>query len=210
MEKRKQFNHVIIGSNGSGKTYLAMKIAAAYAKSYPNKRILFILSDDGEKKLANIKEITKDQLLSFTGIKKIIIDNQKDFEFIANTFKSYFDESKGVRVQREFNGLMVCDDLGGVMNRRPEEILRFFKKRRQPNIDFLFIFHGLRADVPPSFYTYVNHIILFRTSDNHEQTKKELPIHIRDEFERVYQYVQKKTLTHPHFCQEIVVNPLTI
>lgn len=206
---RKQFLILIIGGNGSGKTYLAIQIAIQYLKSYPNKRVLFILSDDGEKKLWEIEEIGLNELNTFQGVKKIIIDSAKDFEFIADNYKSYRDE-QGNRVQREFNGLMVCDDLGGAMNRRPTEIINFFKKRRQPNIDFLFIFHGLRTDVPPAFYSYINKIILFQTSDNHEDTMRHLPIDKRKYFEDKYLEVQQLAKTNPHAKVEIIINPLNI
>lgn len=210
MSTRKQFLHLIIGANGTGKTYSVIKIAIAYLTANPFKRVLFILMDDGDSKLWNIEEIEMDELETFEGVKKIIINGQKDFEHIAATYKSYKDELTGERIQKEFNGLMICDDCGSVMSRRPEDILAFFRKRRQPNIDFLFIFHGLRCEVPPSFYSFVNHIILFQTSDNHEETMKHLRSDKREHFQNEYNIVQREALKNPHYCREIVINPLTI
>lgn len=206
---RKQFNDVWIGANGSGKTFLEKKVAFEYASENILKRVLFVLPDDGEESLWSLSEIEKEELIYFEGIKKLILEDENDFEYITDTFKPFIDET-GEKRYRRFNGLMVCDDLGVMINRRPQEILKLFKRRRQPNIDFLWSFHGLKTDVPPSFYTYVNHIVLFRTSDAHEYTMQQLPEAKRSEFLEVYQRVQKITETEPHYCEEIILNPLTI
>lgn len=210
IDKRKQFLDLLIGGNGSGKTTLAIEIAIDYLTQNPFKRVLFVLTDDGESKFWKIEEIGLQELDTFQGVKKIIIDDPKDFEFIANNYRSYRDEQTGVRVQKEYNGLIICDDCGGLMSRRPNEILNWFKKRRQPNIDFLFLFHGLRTDVPPAFYSYINRIILFQTSDNHEETMKHLRSDKREYFEQKYLEVQRLAKDNPHAKVEIIINPLSI
>lgn len=210
MAGRRQLLTLIIAANGYGKTYLQVDLAIQYIEACPEKRVLFVLADDGEDKTAGLTEIGRSELLTFTGVKKYIIEDASDFEYLADLFKSYRDDKTGLRVQRKFNGMMCCDDLGGAMNRRPKEILNFFKKRRQPNIDFLFAFHGLKTDVPPSFYTYVTSIILGRTSDNHNYTKDLLAEDKQDEFEQAYRRVQKETLTNPYYKEEIIINPITI
>ena len=206
---RKQFNNVYIGSNGTGKTTLLIKIAIAYLEANPSKRILIILKDDDEEKFWDIEEIEKEEVLNFEGVKKLIIESHKDFEYITAQFKSRKDKY-GNRLINKFNGLFICDDLGAAMNRRPDDILNMFKRRRQINIDFIWAFHGLRTDVPPAFYTYVNTLCLFRTSDNHTHTMAELPADKAPIFEAVYNRVQEKTETEPHYCEEIIINPLTI
>jgi hypothetical protein len=206
---RKQFNHVFIGSNGTGKTTLMIQIAIDYLTNNPNKRILIIVKDDDEEKFWNIKEISKEEILSFKGVKKLLIENHKDFDYITDKFKSVKDKA-GNRFVNKFNGLMICDDLGAAMNRRPDDILNMFKRRRQINADFIWAFHGLRTDVPPSFYTYVNSIFLFRTSDNHDYTMEQLPHAKQEIFETIYNSVQETTETEPHHCEEIIINPLTI
>lgn len=207
--KRKQFNDVWIGANGSGKTHQMLQAAFLYATSNEFKRVLFVLPDDGEESLWTLSEIEKEELIYFEGVKKIILDDEDDFEYITDTFKPFID-TDGEKKFRRFNGLMLCDDLGTMLNRRPNEILKLFKRRRQPNIDFIWSFHGLRTDVPPSFYTYVNRLILFRTSDSHEYTMNQLPESKRDEFLDVYRRVQKITETDPHYCEELIINPLSI
>lgn len=207
--KRKQFNDVWIGANGSGKTHKMKELALLYSASNNLKRCLFVLPDDGEESLWKLSEIEKEELVSFEGIKKLILDDENDFEFITDTFKPFINQN-GEKEYRRFNGLMLCDDLGTMINRRPKHILRLFKRRRQPNIDFIWSFHGLKTDVPPSFYTYVNRIVLFRTSDAHEYTMQQLPEHKRNEFLEIYKRVQHITETEPHYCEELILNPLSI
>lgn len=206
--KRKQFFIIIIGGNGCGKTTLMLKIAQMYFKANPKKRGLIGVADDGEKKLRGFKYITKQQLRVFTGIKKIMIEEEQDFLDIANTYKPVYNEKTGQFDCNQFDGLMIFDDLGGVMSRRPEPLLKFLKKRRQPNVDILMVFHGLRADTPPSLYSYANKIILFKTSDDPEGATKNLAPTVKEKFMKAYDRVQSHP--DPHYYEEIEINTLSI
>jgi hypothetical protein len=196
---RKQFNDVWIGSNGTGKTSLMIEACIYYMQYNPRKRWLWVLPDDAEEKLYEVEEIEVQDLETFTGIKKIFIDNEKLFDKFVEVFS---------RKDFKFHGCLACDDLGVIMRRRPEAILRLFRRRRQPNIEFIWSFHGLRTEVPPSFYTYVNSIILFRTSDNHRSTMDLLPDAKQEVFEEAYTRIQRITEINPHYHEEIVINPL--
>lgn len=207
---RKQFNDVWIGANGSGKTTKLMRLAFLYAMANELKRVCFLLLDDNEEALWELSEIEREELLYFQGIKKMILESEEDFVYITDLFKPVINDITGLKEFRRFNGLFICDDLGSMLKRRPTEIIALFKRRRQPNIDFAWSFHGLRTDVPPAFYTYVNRIVLFRTSDSHEYTMEQLPENKRDEFLDVYRRVQRITETDPHYCEEIILNPLNI
>jgi hypothetical protein len=192
---RKQFNHIIIGGNGSGKTTFFIKIAIKYFELNPKKRILFLMPDDSEKKLEKIKEINFEQITKFSGISKMIVDNDKIFSKILDIFGS----------GTPFNGLIVCEDPGVYLGRRPENVLKLFKRRRQTNIDFLWSFHGFNTEMPRSFFTYVNSVFLFETSDNHEWTKKLLPIDKQDEFEEKYKKIQEISKTKKYQCLELII-----
>lgn len=196
---RSQFNHVFIGSNGTGKTTVEIQVAIDYLQNNPTKRVLFVIPDDGEEKLEDVPEITIKELRDFEGVAKFIPDSEKDFDKFLELFsdKTY-----------QFNGLFIGDDLGVILSRRPQQVLRLFKRRRQANIDFIWSFHGLRCEVPPQFYTYVNNIYLFGTSDNHEDTLKELPHGKRDAFEEMYFRVQDKAVGQFNYYEELIINPI--
>lgn len=198
-KNRSQFNHILFASNGQGKTTFEIEIAINYLKNDLRKRVLFLLPDDGEEKLYQVKEIEINELQSFKGVAKLFVDSQKIFDTFLDI---YSDENN------KFNGLCICDDLGGVIGKRPEALYRLFRRRRQCNIDFLWSFHGLHCDAPKGFYTYLNNIYLFRTSDNHEQTQKNLPIQKQAEFFDAYFRVQEKSEEQFNYKEEIIINPL--
>jgi len=149
---RKQFNDIVIGGNGSGKTTFEIKVCLEYIKHSPDKRVLFIIPDDSEEKLDIVPEITVDELKDFKGIVKLIAENDKIFSQILD----FFSDKK-----QRFNGLVIADDCGVFIKRRPENVLRLFKRRRQLNNDFLWSFHGFNTEMPRSFFTYVNMIYIF-------------------------------------------------
>jgi hypothetical protein len=206
---RKQFCHLLVGGNGSGKTYTAIEIAIEYMRNNPKKRVLFILCDDNDKKLRNVPRIGFKNLRTFKGVAKIIIDTEKDFDKIREAYRADFSED-GTESCFPLNGLIVCDDLGSAMPRRPEKVAMFIKKRRQINADFLWLFHGWRNDVPPLFFTYINHIIIFQTSDTYDEFVKKIRKDKVQEFIQLYDYVQKEAKKDPHVRAELVVNPLEI
>jgi len=206
--KRKQIFAVAVGGNGCGKTTWMLKFAAAYFKSYPHKRGLFGVADDGEKKLRPFKIVTKNQLKTFTGVKRFFIENEDDFETLANAYKPVLNEKTGQFECNNFDGLLMLDDIGVVMSRRPEPFLNLLRKRRQPNMDILIVFHGFRKDVPPSLFTFANVIVIFKTSDDPEPTIKNMSPKLKERFMAAYNRVQDHP--DPHYHEEVIINTLDI
>lgn len=206
LKYRKQFNRVLIGGNGSGKTTLEIEIMIDYAKKNKWKRQLLLVPDDGEDKFDDVEEIeaTAQALRTFTGIKKIIVEDVKIFDLILQV---YTDKSQPG--YSKFNGLLICDDMGVMLSRRPEQVIKLFKRRRQANIDFLWAFHGLSTDVPKSFWGYVSSLILLQTSDNHEDTMKKLALDKQAEFLDIYKRVQVEAKRVPWYCEELILRELT-
>lgn len=193
---RKQFFIVVFGGQGCGKTTLLIQFIKAYILSCSWKRVLVCVPDFAEEKFDRLKSIKVEQLCTsiFKGIKKILvkkIDKQKN-SFFAK-LKEFFlpnDEDEGKPAPPKFNGLLVLDDARGIFNRRDESFLDFASRRRQANCDIICVFHGLRNEVPPSFYAYVTKLVIFETADSPDETMKLLPPNKQQEFLEIYNRVQ--------------------
>lgn len=178
---RKQFNDIVFGGNGSGKTTFEIKVVLKYLENNPRKRVLFIIPDDSEEKLDVVPEITLDDLKTFKGVAKLVAENDKIFSQLLEFFSDK---------NNKFNGLVVADDCGVFLKRRPENVLKLFKRRRQLNIDFLWSFHGFNTEIPRAFFAYVNRLYIFETSDSTKWTRELLPIDKQAEFDFKYNEVQ--------------------
>lgn len=199
VESRQQEMALFFGTNGTGKTTLMMGAAANYlqANAAKEKRVLFCVPDDSERKFDNIEEITSEpeSLYEFDGAKKILCEDRKVF---TDIYKAYTAKGKP-----SFNGLMIFDDIGVILNRRPEEALIMLKRRRQMNADMFFNFHGLHTDMPRSFFTYATRIVLLKTGDDYEDTMKKLPPIKRIEFEEMYKRVERSSIENPYYFEEL-------
>lgn len=196
---RQQRNIVLFGTNGTGKTTVMLNTAIEYLqRNYKSgKRVLCCLPDDGERKYDSIKEITLEEhsLNNFTGIKKVFIEDKSDFEMIYKTYTA--------KTSLGFNGLCVFDDLGVLLNRRPEEVLKMLRRRRQMNMDMLWNFHGLTTDMPRSFWGFLTDIVLFKTGDEHTDTMEKLPFDNRKDFEQMYFRVEKEAKINPYYYERL-------
>lgn len=194
---RQQDMVLIFGTNGTGKTTQMLEGAIDYLESNYKygKRVLCCIPDDGERKYDVISEITSEphQLENFSGIKKIIIEDKGTFDVMLRTYTA--------KTSIGFNGLCIFDDMGVVLSRRPEEVLRLLRRRRQMNMDMLWNFHGLTTDMPRSFLGFATKIVLFRTGDSHYDTMEKLPFDKRKQFEEMYFRVEEKCKTNKYYFE---------
>jgi hypothetical protein len=198
---RKQFNIVMFGGNGCGKTTKLLEVIDAYLDANEWKRVLIITPDDSEEKLEFIEEIQVEDLRTFKGLKKLIVSNAKIFTTLKDVYLPHAKSDKANSIK--FNGLLVVDDAGVILDRRNEEVLDFFRRRRQANVDILTIFHGLRNEVPPSFFAYVTDLIIFQTADNHKKTLDLLPMDKQESFMTAYTRVQSCAKQNPYYCEQL-------
>ena len=196
---RQQRCVVFFGTNGTGKTTQMLTMGLEYMKYNARfgKRMLCCLPDDAETKYDVVQEIPleRQSLQSFKGIAKVFIENKNDFQFI---YKTYTEKN-----QPTFNGLIIFDDIGVVLSRRPEEVLNMLRRRRQMNMDMFWNFHGLTTDMPRSFFSFITDIVLFKTGDDHEDTRDKLPADKRELFEEVYFRVEEKSKENPFYFERI-------
>lgn len=198
MNIRQQKMVVLFGTNGTGKTTYMLRLALNYLKINARfgKRVLCLIPDDGEKKYDVIKELTLEEgvLNSFEGIGKLYAEDKSIFSELYRIFTAR--NSQGLK------GLCVFDDLGVMLNRRPEEALKMLRRRRQMNMDMIWNFHGLTTDMPRSFLGYATDMVLFKTTDDPSDLIYKLPPEKRDEFLKVYNRVQAETKNNPFYFEE--------
>lgn len=205
--KRQQFNTVLFGTNGTGKTTFMLEIAIEYIKNNPGKNVLFVLPDDSERKYDSIPLINSRDLYNISGIYKIYADEYKE-ETGKTVYESIYNYFVKTGAKRKFNGLLVNDDCGVLWNRRPEDVLKLFRRRRQANMDVLSNFHGLTTDMPPKFLGFITSLILFKTGDSHIDTMNKLPALKQKEFEEMYFRVETETEKNPFYKEELIIRKI--
>lgn len=188
----KQFNTLLFGTNGTGKTTVMLDLFYEYMLAKESlgvvKNGLFLMPDDAESKYDDIPEINVNDLGGNFGIAKIICDvNATSSDKKAKSIYTEIYERYACK-KRKFDGLIVNDDMAMLMNRRPNDIITMCSRRRQMNLDLLWNFHGLTTDCPKAFWRYVTSIILFKTADDYTDTYEK--ISKPAEFEKLYFEVQ--------------------
>lgn len=196
---RKQINELFFGTNGTGKTTNMISLAVSYAELNPKKNVLFLMPDDSEKKYDEVPIISEKELLTDFGIAKIICGMPESKSQKSIYTKIYEMHNKA---DVKFNGLLVNDDMGSLLNRRPNDVLTLLSRRRQLNIDMFWNFHGLTTDVPKSFWRYVTGITLHKTTDDYKDTLEKIG-NKKDEFLSAYNEVQEVSKQNPYFNKHI-------
>lgn len=140
---------IICGAQRTGKTTFSKKLADEYPK-----KVLVVCPDDMEPAWSKYKPIERAQLLEFTSGKRRIIYDPRDKEFLSFIIDNYK------------NGMLIWDDAKAYFNtnQRIFELEAMLLRRRQFNLDIMFMYHGF-STIPPLLWTYTTHLALFRTND---------------------------------------------
>jgi len=182
MRNRELF--LFTGINGTGKSTLVMKLANLYI-SKRREKVLLLVPDFAEHQ--GIKEL---KTYKYTGIRK-----------------QYFSKDNLQEINENFkNGLIIFDDVRFMLPSNIENFKPFYNlliRRRQKNIDLYFTSHAL-TEVPPKLYTFLNYLILFRTSDNIDRYKKYILKF--DYLKQKQNKINNITSEKPHYYEVLKLN----
>ena len=150
MVKRQSVFFILCGTNGTGKTTLLRQLVNT------DKKLLVIDPDGMEWNDLTEIDITRVGEVQDGKKARVISPSADDLEYL-----------------KEFeDGNLVLDDCRYYVKSRIEESIRqTLVRRRQKGIDVYAVGHSL-TEIPPTFWVFATHIILFKTKDNVSRLRK--------------------------------------
>ena len=184
---------VVLGANGTGKTTYVKQIVAS-----TRQRVLIITPDDVEY---NETDEYGNPLYPINPLR-----TKEDFVF-DGVCRHIWDPDWTPKVIHNFKkGLIIFDDCRTYLPARTDQFIHSLMiRRRQQELDVMVIGHGF-SEVPPKFFTFATHYILFRTEDN-INIRREV-IRCFDKMRRLQWFVNRKAKEYPHYYLEVKVNEL--
>jgi len=146
---------IIVGYTGAGKTTYLEKLTKKYA------RVLIVTPHSGEWLQFPDIDINIRKYHQFEGIRRVQASSGVVSEI--NREPDFFR-----------NGLLVLDDARHYVNSTVEKSLeQILISRKQRGLDVVAAAHGLTV-IPPLFFLYVSHFVMFKTQDNLKKRKNDL------------------------------------
>lgn len=143
---------IIVGTNGTGKTTLTRKLIA-------NRKTLVVDPDGLEWSMLPTIDIDEVMFLKEGKKARIIAPEPREIVELVN-YK---------------HGNLVLDDCRYYVRSRIEEGVRqLLVRRRQKDVDIFAVAHSLN-EVPPTFWTFATHLVLFKIKDNPQRLKQNIP-----------------------------------
>jgi hypothetical protein len=177
-----------VGTNGTGKSRFLKEKLNLYPKG---KRILIIDFDGLEPTWENITEIDilndVKTLKTYTGVRKIILsryENAKDvFKILYNNFR---------------NGVIVFDDAAAYIEAKITAEQRILMiRRKQMNVDYFAVFHGV-TEIPPKLFIYGKYLTIFQTMDSLEQNNSKFK-NVMEQIQAIKNYVDTRAQLNQHY-----------
>lgn len=177
----------VVGTNGTGKTYLANEFVQNELKN--NGKVLVVTTHDNE--WTNLEDLTTFNNFD-SGAKRLLMYPDEENDTIRRVSEKFY------------NGLLVLDDCGGYLGNNPP---KFFKtlmiNRKQLMLDILFTAHSLR-DLPKAIFSFNPVIILKNTTAGIEGREKILEANgVREKFEKAQKDIKKKIKKNPYYYEII-------
>ena len=186
-QERQPFFIMILGTNGTGKTTKLKELILNELKKEKN-HILILTPDDAEfTQIPEVHPDFPDRIQRYSGTRKIIVTRSQAGAVLESVRKNFK------------KGTLIFDDCRAYFDPSTLSILEtIFVRRRQMQIDILAVAHG-PSKVPPAFFSYLTHIILFKTND---------PMKIRaDRFDDISRWeaiqaeVNRKAADNPYYFE---------
>lgn len=179
----------IVGTNGTGKTYLANE----FVKNELGKggKVLIITSHDNE--WTQFEELSTFNDFS-SGGRKITMYPDEENETIRRVSEKFY------------RGLLVMDDCGAYLGNNPP---KFFKQlminRKQLMIDILFTAHSLR-DLPKAIFAFSPVLILKNTTAGIEGRERILAANnALETVEKAMKEIKTKSKKDPYYYKKITL-----
>lgn len=146
---------VLVGTNGTGKTTFLRQQANIALQNM--RRVLVICPDDKEWIDIPITPLRNGHTEDFrySGIRRHIFDPKRTLKMLK-----YFS-----------NGIIIFDDCRAYLRAMTDDNLReILIRRRQLGVDIFAVGHGFN-EIPPVFFTFATHFVVYLTRDNVERRK---------------------------------------
>ena len=185
---RTSMQALIVGTNGTGKTTYLLQTLSAVSKS---RRAIVVDYENAEKAWQPFDELDlsdRDAVASFTGIRRV-------------NWALHEDESLSLIKKYYRNGILVLDDCRTYLKSSLEDQLhQLLIRRRQYMLDVFAVAHSFQ-DIPPRFFQFTTHVVLFRITRPLDDRKKMLanPASVAEALARI----DAKSKTNPHYFELI-------
>ncbi|MDL2309033.1 ATP-binding protein [Bacteroidales bacterium OttesenSCG-928-C03] len=180
---RKTELNLVVGINGTGKTtFIRDEIIPSF------KKCLVVTPDSAEWK--HLPIIAPDQIRTFSGHGRIIYEGKETLRHIKQNY---------------FGGALILDDAMAYLDEQTPDVLQYiYIRRRQYGIDLYIVAHGLRQ-LPPKCFTFGSYLILFNTTENFTQRKKELLPAIYNKIIAAQESIEKEVLKGKPYHKEFIL-----
>lgn len=185
---REVYVMIVLGKKGTGKTtYVRRLIKQALSV---RRRVLVVTPNlDDFTSIPLVHPRYPQRIASYRGARRVVcVAEPKQVDEICKVFR---------------HGLLVLDDCRAYLDDKPSIYLKnMLISARHYDVDVIAVGHGFTT-VPPQFFAYATHFMLFATTDNPANRKK----NVRDyaKVDAVVRQVNQRALQDPHHF-EIIKN----
>lgn len=152
-DTRKAQLNLVVGINGTGKTTFIQRNVVEKAK-----KCLVITPDEMEwRQLPEVSTAT--EIYNLQQPSRLIYRGPETIEMAIRSF---------------YGGALILDDARSYIGAMTSDTLNYlYIRRRQRGVDVYLVAHGMRQ-VPPQCFTYMSYLILFLTTENISDRKKDI------------------------------------